>query len=63
MTYICQVCGDPCDEYGNRTESSREQNRPVSLRTCIPCRLEAIRVRKFGPDNRKNREASLPYKD
>ena len=64
MTFICQVCGDPCDEFGNCTDTIHDPLEMVVARTCIPCRLEALRVKKYGVQTvPKPRSDYLPYKD
>lgn len=69
MTFACQMCSQPCDESGNVIAVVGDQKPPVTLKTCVPCRLEAIRVKRFGSNRReghvKRREGyvSLPYKD
>lgn len=66
MTHTCQVCGDDCDEFGNRIESAPEVERSPSPITCIACRLEAIRIKKYGPKTIPKKwegYVSLPYKD
>ncbi len=66
MSYLCQVCGVACDDIGVAIPASVEVTQPAQPVTCIACRLEAIRVKKYGPKTiPKVRETyqQLPYKD
>lgn len=66
MSFTCQVCGADCDEFGNSVGPDVDPVPPVTIITCIACRLEAIRVKRYGPKTfPKLRESyqQLPYKD
>jgi len=67
MNYLCPICASPVDEFGNVLAAvTGDQTQPVQPITCIACRLEAIRVKQYGPKTIPKERATyqqLPYKD